>query len=265
MSISRRTLPWLVAVAGAALITLAVSAVALSGGGDPRKEVKLDAASAKAIADQFAGDKVKGAKVQGPINGALHRAYLVAGPGADVWVDAFDGTVVQAVVTDVVASNGEAMAATAATERARGFLRDHKIPAPQDDPAVELVDRGVFSTWVITWQGRSGKALAPDLREVELMADTGDVLRVVHHVRPYAQPPEAVVTADQAVSLAIAAAGMPDASAEQTNLRIVFDDDGRQMLTWDVVLTRQRGDGVGEAAFVDVNAITGDALVTGRG
>ena len=103
------------------------------------------------------------------------------------------------------------------------------------------------------------------MQEVELDAATGQVLRMVNDRRPFKAAPDPVVSLSEATAVARVSAGLAEAAVEDSALRITFDDLGAQQLVWSIVLTQPREDGVVEGAFVDVNAITGDATVVGRG
>jgi hypothetical protein len=139
------------------------------------------------------------------------------------------------------------------------------VPLPSVPPEAELVDHGTLQAWEVTWQARSGEALAPDTRRVELEAVSGTVIGFFDRRLPYGPAPAPVVTEERAIEVARVAAGLPEGVVDSSALWIWFDAAGAQVLVWRVELSSPPEDLYGGGAMVDVDAITGDAVLTGQG
>jgi hypothetical protein len=197
--------------------------------------------------------------------GLLNTAYLVDAPPWNIYVDAFAGRVVLASRGDIATGPGPLLGEAKAVGRATAFLLEHLIPTPAGEPEARLVDHGSVQTWEVTWQGRSGPALTPDTRRVELEAVSGTVTGLLDRRLPYQAAPAPVVTAARAATAAKVAAGLPDGVVESSELWIWFDAAGRQVLVWRVQVSHAPDDPYGGGAIVDVDAVTGDAAVLGSG
>jgi hypothetical protein len=232
---------------------------------NPRMEVRITAADALAVARAFTREPLSGATAELMEPGLRNRSYWVDAKPWSIFVDAFDGRPVLVSRLDVTTGPGPHLAPGAATAKAMTFLVEHGIPIPVAQPVAELVDHGTNQVYEVTWQARTGQALAPDLRRVRIDAVSGQFVSLLDDRVPYAPPPPPVVTANEAVNAARVAAGMPDGVVEEApQLRIWFDDAGGQILVWEVVLGSPP-DAYGGAAMVHVDAVTGETTVMGRG
>jgi len=246
---------------------IATSAAPPTAGATPdwRREVRISPDDALGVARAFTGEPLPGATAELMEPGALNTAYLVDAPPWNLYVDAFTGRVFIAARGDVATGPGPLIGEGEAVARATAFLVERLVPLPAAAPVAELVDHGTVQTWEVTWQARAGDALAPDTRRVELEARSGTVTGILDRRLPYEPPPAAAVTEAQAITNAKVTAGMPDGVVESSELWIWFDPAGRQVLVWRVALSSPPEDAYGGGAMVDVDAITGDAVLTGQG
>ncbi len=217
------------------------------------------------MARAFTGEPLAGAKVELMEPGLLTTSSLVDAEPWNIYVDAFAGRAFLASRGDISTGRGPLLTQAEAIGRATAFPLGHMIPTPAVEPEAELVDHGELQEWDVTWQGRSGQAFAPDTRRVRLEAVSGEVIGLLDNRLPCTTAPAAAITAVQAAARARVAAGMPNGVVESSELWIWFDAAGTQILVWRVTLTSPPDDPYGGAAMVDVNAITGDAVITGQG
>jgi hypothetical protein len=95
-------------------------------------------------------------------------------------------------------------------------------------------------------------------------AATGEVVSFTDEQLPYMDPPDPVVGEDEALAKAEDAAAQ-GGKAASSELRVTFDPaDGTQSLVWQVAVGSDANGWV-EAALVEVDALSGDATVLGRG
>lgn len=232
---------------------------------DWRREVRLTADEALGVARAFTGLPLVGATAGLMEPAALHTSYLVDAEPWNIYVDAFAGRVLLASRGDIATGRGPLLGEAEAIMRATAFLAGHGIPVPGVAPAAELVDHGALQAWEVTWQGRSGRAFVPDTRRVELEAASGEVIGLFDDRLPYKPAPPPVVTEERAAAIARVAAGMPNGDVEMSELWVWFDAAGAQVLVWRVQLSSPPDDPYPGGAMIDVDAITGDAVITGQG
>jgi hypothetical protein len=227
----------------------------------PRATITPDEALAAARA--FTGTPLAGATVEPPSPDAPRPIYTVDDGTVTMFVDASDGSVGGWTKGDFEPGAGADRPREAAIAAAMTFLHDHAIVPPAVTPTAEVVDHGAFREWSVRWQARAGAALAPDMIHVGVDAASAAVFSMVRVRRPYVAPPVARVGRDDAIDLAKGAAGMPAATVVAADLAIDFATDGTQILIWRVQL--DAGADAYGAAWVDVDAITGAARLTGQG
>ena len=232
---------------------------------DWRREIRISADEALGVARAFTGQPLAGARAELMEPGLLNTAYLVDGPPWNIYVDAFAGRVLIAGRGDVSTGPGPHIGEAEAIGRATAFLLEHLIPTPAGAPEAELVDHGSVQTWEVTWQGRSGPAFAPDTRRLDHEPVSGTVTGLFDLRLPYQPAPAPTVTAAEASAAAKVVAGIPDGVVESSALWIWFDGTGSQVLVWRVQLSAPPDVAYGGGAMVDVDAITGDAVLTGQG
>jgi hypothetical protein len=220
----------------------------------------MSAEDAIASVLRFAPDAtdLRASAVQSGANGPF---YTVDGPDVHANVDALTG-LVGTVFLDRLAPDDATVAISEAEAllAARQFLDSKGISVAGPAPTVELRDHGETNEYLAVWQHRINGALVPDSLRVSVNPKTAAIFSLVRISRPYAAPPQPVVTLDQAIAAARVAAGLAAAEVEASDLVVAFAADGSQRLVWQIALRS----GI-EAAFVEVDAIDGQAVVTGRG
>lgn len=253
------------ATLGLLLVTTAVSASASGSRGDPRNAVRIDATGAQAGLEWFLGRPLNHANVDQPERGRWKTLFHIGEDTVEAYVDAVDGRPVLVSWLGRVPSQGRPLAAAAARDRAGAFLAEHGLQPATATPSVQLVDHGSVKTFEVRWQALSGGALPPNWQLVELDAVSGAVITLATEDRPYAPAPAPTVALEDARARAFEAAGFNAGSLTRSELRIVFDPaDGTQLLVWSLTL-EQPTDGIPDRALVEVNAMSGDAVVVGRG
>jgi hypothetical protein len=194
-------------------------------------------------------------------SGAFGQFYTVDGTNVHANVDAVTGLVgtlflARLAPDDATVAISEAEALLAA----RQFLDSHGMAVAGPAPTLELRDHGETNEYLAIWQHRINGALVPDSVRVSVNPKTAAIFSLVRVSRPYVAPPQPVVTLDQAIAAARVAADLAGAQVETSDLVVAFAADGSQRLVWQIALRS----GI-EAAFVEVDAIDGQAEVTGRG
>lgn len=269
---------------------------------DPYRDVKVTSGSAiaavRAIADrqqrdpsngQLAGSQARSqaqavwarvASVRtadiaatGPFDGKMNRYYKVEGADLSAVVDAHDGHVSQLLLISRTPTSpaSTAMSSDQAQTIASDYLADQGISTEGLGVKVELIDRGAFQMYSVTWQRDVDGVMVPDSRLVQLDAGTGVVFNVHNIHRPYSAPAAATVTRDQAVASAQKAA---TTAAQRTSasysvidatLQVTFSEQGAQQLVWIVKLYASDLGNSSGYFLVSVDATTGGATITGRG
>lgn len=220
----------------------------------------VDAEGARAALEAFLGRPVD-VQVTGPETGASGPFYQLQGADISAAVSATDGRVVSILLLDAVPSSrvtklSPADALTAAT----AYVEAHGLSVDGLGAGVELVDHGEAVAYEVTWTKVERGIELPVRTILQVDAATGAIFSFLDVRRPYAEPPAPVVSRELAVSAARIAAAMSSASVDGAKLLVSFTPDGRQQLVWEIALT----DGVSHA-LVDVDAISGSAVVVGRG
>jgi hypothetical protein len=203
--------------------------------------------------------------VDGPREGRFHKMFVVQGhPEFIAQVDAFDGRVIVLERTDLdpalmpgpvatVLTSDEAVAAASAFLSAR-----HVSLAGQ--PKVELQSIGNVSQYQVVWQSFAGDVRLPDARFVSLDPSNGAVFAFADQSRPYLQPPAPKVGRDEAIRLALDETTAPSPAVDGAQLAIDFDDDGTQLLVWEIALNS------GEIyVLLHVDALTGHVTFVSAG
>ncbi|MHB8960550.1 MAG: PepSY domain-containing protein [Candidatus Limnocylindrales bacterium] len=155
----------------------------------------------------------------------------------------------------VTLTKDEAQAAAAA------WLAAHGVRTGGLSPATTLLDHGSTQEYAVDFQGRVNAARTPHRVTVSIDPATGAVFAFVLFTRPFVTPPAPRLTADEAVAAARSEEADPGATVTSTDLAIDFDAAGKQILVYELDLTRTDGFYV----KVQVDALSGAVTVMGRG
>jgi hypothetical protein len=229
---------------------------------DPRRVSQITASQAVAAVQSFDSARAADVAVQRTVDGALGRAYEVAGSSVSALVDVFDGRIVLFEVTGAVEATGRANITSAGAQQvAQTFLSAHRIPVDGlGEPLIEAEDHGDVSTVTITWQRVSPSGvLLPDERIVHVNPSTAQVTGFLDLRRPFIDPPAPQISQEQAGSIAAAAAGVGD--VRQSQLLVTFSASGEQLLVWRLWLRDDAPNSPTiQAAVVDIDASTGSVI-----
>ncbi len=252
---------------GAAVTAVLVTAGVLSVGivstagksPNPRLSDNIQSGGALASVERFTHRKLGEAKTSYLTMGRNRAFYAVDAPELTAVVDAFDGQVVSVVFATSGTAKPVSFDPTAVSAR---VLKDYGLSMPGATPVVTTADHGAVKYVDVTWQKMKGKVKLPATLVVELDAATGKLVRLGNDVLPYADPPYLAVTQAQAEQAAKAASGLANPTVESAEALVTFDATGAQQLVWRL--------GVFDAsapasAQVEVDGVTGEAVVVGRG
>jgi len=255
------------------VISVAVVSVAMGSlGADPAKTTVVSKLQAIADVAAFASlDDAASLTAGDAVDGAYSRFYEVRGPTIWATVDAHDGHVVSLIFLGVRHPGQVSITQDDAVRRARAFLDSHTVPWKGLEEAVELRDHGEDSEFVVTWVSRQGNIVLPDSRLVGIDGSSGEVVRFNDTRHPYVEPGEPKVDEKTAIEAAVKEAGL-DASAktDSTELLVLFDAAGSQLLVWHVALSGPVPSApsdlpIEQHVLVEVDAISGEAQVIGTG
>lgn len=243
------------------IVALSATVIALGRPGDPHKQARITTEEAVGGVRAFAphGASLSGS---GPFDGKGQLYFRVHGEAISANVDAFDGTV-RTLALDGAFPDSSVVRVepSEAVQLADAYLSRLTVRRSNGGPKATLVDHGTFKEYLVEWQSRVNGALVPDYKSVSVNPETGEVFGFTNFERSYTTPPSAQVdelTAEKAALGSLESSHTWQVRAAE--LRVGFDDTGDQILVWQFELT----DGAG-AALVEVDAITGTAIVVGRG
>ena len=202
--------------------------------------------------------------VTGPDSLGSRSLYAVDGQGVHAMVDALTGSLASVLLSDRMPSTpGVTITEATARSDSLAFLTASGFATDGLTATVELIDHGEFKEYHVAWQRRINGALVPDQRLVSVNPQTGEVFSLVNVSTPYAPPPVPALSLDQAVVAAKQLLGESSTTVESSDLVVTFASDGKQLLVWQVGI-HVKGSNPG-AAMVQVDAMSGAAIVIGRG
>ena len=222
---------------------------------------------AQAALEKFLDRKLTGmVTFDGPQLGADGWfVHLMEPGGVLAMVDVQTGRVISVVFetpakTTVKLTKAQAQAAAAA------WLTAHGIPFGGMDVTVELREQAQgLPMYRVTYQRHVNGATVPDMREVQLDAGTGEVYSFLDGRGSYGAVPSPVIDKDAAVAKAKAAAGLETPTLVKVELMMApWPDQTDERLVWSVQLDTDVH-GYIDAAWLYVDAITGETIVVGRG
>jgi hypothetical protein len=242
-------------------IVLASAAVVTSRTPDPRKEVRVSAATAVDAVRRFKNDPQM--KATGPFEGRRNRFYAVEGAAVSATVDAFDATVLTLTLSDQFPGGSRvSVSAAVAAAAASRFLDVYRVSTADLAQKVTLVDHGDTREFRVEWDKRVNGALVPVYRSVSINPDTGLAFGLLNFSRPYTDPAPPTVGREAAESTARTLTGEGVWEPVSTDLQVTFDDQGAQLLVW----MFEYSDAVaGAAVRVQVDAYSGAGVVVARG
>ena len=253
----------LTAIAAAGLLVLAgVAAVVGTTGGTAGAITDAQAIAAVQAFDPSA-TSLTATAVLSEANGPY---YEVDGIGVAANVDARYGTVRTLTLTNRVpfkTTTTVALSASAAQTAAVSFTTAHKIDTAGLTPQERTISTGSASAYEVDFTGRLNGALIPKHVSISIDPATGAVFSFVNFSHPYTAPPSPSLDSAAALSVARKVVDDPGATLDNADLLISFDQAGNQVLVWHVALTNVAPSGT--AALVEVDALTGAAVILGRG
>ncbi len=233
--------------------------------------VSAEEALASVVA--FVGDPALTADlaVEGPNQGAMGPFYEVSGTHVSAAVNATSGDVFTLAFMGIVPAASPAPTEHDAIAAAEAFLTQHGISFAGMTRSVEYMGHGETWEYVVKWVMQVNGVTLPDYREVGV-DQSGRVWRYAYLSQPSASIPAPQI--DQAVAQAAAIAAAyddpTDVQVESAELHMDAWPDGAQHLTWEVklvgpIFTSSGQEMMIDHAWVDVDALTGEAIVVGRG
>ena len=202
--------------------------------------------------------------VTGPDALGSRSLYAVDGQGVHATVDALSGSLASVLMGDRMPSTpGVTITEAAARSDSLAFLTASGLATGGLTATVDLIDHGDFKEYQVAWQRRINGALVPDQRIVSVNPQTGEVFSLVNVSTPYEPPPAPGLSLDQAVAVARQLLGESSTTVESSDLVVTFAPDGTQLLVWQIGI-HVNAPNAG-AAMVQVDAISGTAIVTARG
>lgn len=249
-----------IALGAAGIIVLIAAAVAIGTTGTAGAITESQAIAAVQAFAPSATDLTATAA----LSAANGPYYTVGGSGVVANVDASDGTVRTLTMTESMPTTQVATLSTAAARAiAVSFTRAHKMDVAGLTPQTRVVSTGSANACEINFTGRANGALVPKHVSISVDPATGKVLSFVNFSHPYTSPPSPSVDGAAALAAARQLVNDPGATQDSVDLLISFDKTGRQVLVWHVALTNVAPNG--NAALVEIDAVTGASVVLGWG
>jgi hypothetical protein len=218
--------------------------------------------------EMFLGRKLGQATVDGPTAGAAGSYYQIMEPpptGVAAWVDASTGRVIY-LLTTVPETTTVKLTAAQAQAEAEAFFKVHDISIDGLTPTVKLEDHGCCKLYSVEWDHIVNGVTFPDSRLAQVNPATGNVFSFSDRRVPYGPAPSPSVARDEAIRLATAASGLTTPKLEDAHLMLTETSSpiwaGR--LVWSVQLSDD-SQGYVSAAWVYVDAVTGETVIAGRG
>lgn len=208
-------------------------------------------------------------KAEGPEHGARGDFYDVFGTHVHASVDAASGTVVSLLFMDSASPSPHKPTRDDAIAAAEAYLVAHGILFDGMDRSVEYMDHGETWEYVVTWVRHAGNVTLPDSREIGV-DQSGHVCRYANYSQPYGSIPVPQIdqAAAEAAAIKIAFEKPSGVRVDSAELRLTVVS-GVQRLVWSIQVTAPLDVGghseMADHAWVEVDAITGEATVVGRG
>jgi hypothetical protein len=184
--------------------------------------------------------------------------------GAIAWVDVATGRVIR---LELPAPETATVAITAdqALAAAEAFFKAHNIPIDGLTATVKLEDHGCCRLYSIEWDRIENGVVLPDSRLAQVDPSNGTVFSFMDRRVSYGAVPSPKIGHDEAIRLAIATTGLSDPKVESIQLIVDSGPVWTGQLVWSVQLSTLGPEGVVEAAWIEVDAITGETMVAGLG
>ena len=189
-------------------------------------------------------------------------------------MDVDSGRVVSILIVSAIPKTTSVKLTSAqAQTAAAAYLESHDIPTDGMTVTVTLQDRGEVKDYVVDWKLYANGVLLPDSRSVSLDPSNG-VVYSMNDVREPARPSSVAtpaaspkLTRDDAIRLATSVAGMSKPKVESAELKVtsVGDPNWPSRLVWSLQLSEVAPQGAVIAAWVYVDAVTGETTIVGRG
>jgi len=232
-------------------------------------------AQALAAAEEFIGRPLVSPTVDDPTDWFGGRCYEIReSGGASFSVDVSTGRVISLMALPFPETTAVNFTPRQAQAAAAAFLTAHGIPFDGLTATVELRDHGCCKEYEVTWQRYVNGASVPDTRRVGVDPATGNVFSFGDYRVSYAPVPTPAITREDAIARAIKKSGLSSPKIEAVSLTINESPilpawKGR--LVWSVQLSQDvpinPGSSVSysSAYWISVDAITGEAVITGQG
>lgn len=193
---------------------------------------------------------------------AMGPAYRVSSADVMAAVDKATGRVTMFLDNAAMPSTASVkISRDEALGKAMAWLAEHAVTTSGLTARATLLDHGETKEYQVVLEGRVGGARIPHRIDVSVDPATGTVYGFVLYDRAYTPPPTPRLTPDDAATAARAEESDPGARVTASDLAIAFDPSGRQLLVYELDLTRTDGFYV----KVQVDALSGAVTVLGRG
>lgn len=229
--------------------------------------IPITKADALAAVQRFLGRNLGAAEVGDPQSWPGGREIEVRETdpnGAIAWVDVATSRVIR---LELPAPETATVAITAdqALAAAEAFFKAHDIPIDGLTATVKLEDHGCCKLYSIEWDLIENGVVLPDSRLAQVDPSSGAVFSFMDRRVPYGAVPSPKIGHDEAIRLAIATSVLSDPKIESIQLIVDSGPVWTGRLVWSVQLSTLGPGGVVEAAWIEVDAVTGETAVAGRG
>jgi hypothetical protein len=190
------------------------------------------------------------------------------GPVMSASVDVSTGRVVSLILT-VPETATVSVTADQAKAAAEAFFKAHAISIDGMTPTAKLEDHGCCKLYSIEWVRVENGVTLPDSVLAGVDPSTGEVYSFSIYSAPYGAVPSPTIDRQKAIELATTASGLTKPKIEAVQLEVISAPayagtgwNGR--LVWSVQLSDD-SQGYVSAAWVYVDAATGETMIAGRG
>jgi hypothetical protein len=220
-----------------------------------------------AAVEAFLGRKLEHSTVSGPEDsptGSYYEITETPPDGASAWVDIATGRVIF-LLLGVPTTTTISMTQDQAQASAEAFFEAHAIPIVGLTATVKLEDHGESKFYTVTFQRYESGVQVPDMRTASVDPSNGKVFSFTDRRVAYGPVPTPKIGRIEAIRLATAASKLSNPTIEDVQLMIDSSPVWPGRLVWSVQLSETTSGGWVSAFWIEVDAITGEAKITGQG
>jgi hypothetical protein len=232
----------------------------------------ISKADAVAALKAFLGRDPGQVTVNDPTAAAGGQAYQIMGTPDGVFgearVDVSTGRVISLILT-VPATTTVKLTPVQAQAAATAFFKAHDISIDGLTPTVKLEDHGCCKNYAVEWVRIENGVTFPESVQADVDPSNGTVYSFIEYRAPYGPVASPTIDRQKAIELATTASGLTKPKIEAVQLEVISAPayagtgwNGR--LVWSVQLSDD-SQGYVAAAWVYVDAVTGETMIAGRG